>query len=313
MKSTFATTMAAIAWVSGMLVCAGARADAVDVANGVRARGCGAHTGLGSTLRRSTPLAEAARSVARGRELREALALERYRPGTAAVLHFEGSYSDYAFAAALSKDFCSQLMDPAVSDVGTFGGPAGVWIIVARHSEDARAAPVEAASTRALVARTPAQPMRPTALDVESVERELFARINAARARGQRCGDEAFGAAPPLEFVPPLERVAAEHSQDMARHHEFDHAGHDGSTPSERVHRTGFPARLIGENIAYGAMSPSDAVAGWLASPGHCENIMDPRFTETGIAVAQERGGAGIYFTEVFVQPTAPHAEAGRP
>jgi hypothetical protein len=44
--------------------------------------------------------------------------------------------------------------------------------------------------------------------------------------------------------------------------------------------------KLVGENIAYGPKSADEVVQGWLDSPGHCENIMDPRFAEMGIAYA---------------------------
>jgi uncharacterized protein YkwD len=290
--------------------CPTARADAVDVANAVRARGCERNPGARSALRQDAALDTVARELAHGRNLDQALAQAAYRPKVVATLRFEGAYSEGALAAALSAKLCDPLTDPAIRDIGNFGGPAGVWIVVARRAEAATLPPSAGVPRgRADLRPTPPRAVRPAPLDVAALERELVERVNSARAQARRCGHEEFGPAAPLRFIPALERVAAAHSEDMAAHHEFDHAGHDGATPAQRVRRAGYPARLIGENIAFGSMSAAEAVSGWLASPGHCENIMDPRFRETGIAVARGRGQAGTYFTEVFVQPAATRAD----
>ncbi len=72
----------------------------------------------------------------------------------------------------------------------------------------------------------------------------------------------------------------------MARHRYFEHTGRDGRAPKQRLVRLGYRSRLTAENIAYGPTSAEEVVSGWLASPGHCANIMDPRFREIGIAFA---------------------------
>ena len=66
--------------------------------------------------------------------------------------------------------------------------------------------------------------------------------------------------------------------------------------------------KLVGENIAYGPSSPDEVVRGWLDSVGHCENIMDPRFVEMGIAYAvghapQGNAGRGLYWVQVLADP----------
>jgi len=48
-------------------------------------------------------------------------------------------------------------------------------------------------------------------------------------------------------------------------------------------------------------MTPEEAVAGWLQSPHHCENLMTPRFTEMGVAFAVNPAtDAGVYWTQTF-------------
>ena len=94
--------------------------------------------------------------------------------------------------------------------------------------------------------------------------------------------------------------LSSDHARDMARRKFFEHQGSDGSQPRDRVRRTGYHSRLTGENIAYGPESAEEVVAGWLASPGHCANIMDPRFEEIGVALAIGRKRGQIYWVQEF-------------
>ncbi|HVL75822.1 MAG TPA: CAP domain-containing protein, partial [Noviherbaspirillum sp.] len=62
--------------------------------------------------------------------------------------------------------------------------------------------------------------------------------------------------------------------------------------------------RRIGENVGSGQGDAARAVSGWLRSPGHCSNIMNPAYTEMGAAYALNRDGeALIYWTQVFGRP----------
>ncbi len=54
----------------------------------------------------------------------------------------------------------------------------------------------------------------------------------------------------------------------------------------------------MGENIASGQESADEVVDGWMASPGHCANIMDPNFTEIGVGYYD-----GDIWTQVFGRP----------
>jgi uncharacterized protein YkwD len=56
----------------------------------------------------------------------------------------------------------------------------------------------------------------------------------------------------------------------------------------------------IGENIAAGYPTPESVVAGWMASPGHRENILSAQFTEIGVGMANGGGSYGMYWTEEF-------------
>ena len=124
--------------------------------------------------------------------------------------------------------------------------------------------------------------------------------VNDARLEGRRCGRERFAPAPPLVAAKALNAAAAEHARDMARKNYFEHRGSDGSQPRDRVQRAGYRSRLTGENIALGPESAEEVVAGWLASPGHCANIMEPRFEDIGVALATGRKRGQIYWVQTF-------------
>jgi uncharacterized protein YkwD len=127
--------------------------------------------------------------------------------------------------------------------------------------------------------------------------------VNEARARGGRCGTERFAPAAPLGSSAMLDEAARRHARDMARHGYFDHTARDGSAPKQRLARVGYRSRLTGENIAYGPTSAEEVVSGWLASPGHCANLLEPRFEEMGLALATGDARGAIYWVQVLAAP----------
>jgi uncharacterized protein YkwD len=129
--------------------------------------------------------------------------------------------------------------------------------------------------------------------------------VNVARSKSRRCGYERFAAAPALGISKRLNEAATDHARDMARRKFFEHRGSDGSQPKDRVRHAGYKSRLTGENIAYGPESAEEVVAGWLASPGHCANIMEPRFEEIGVGFATGRKRGEIYWVQDFGAPFA--------
>jgi uncharacterized protein YkwD len=135
------------------------------------------------------------------------------------------------------------------------------------------------------------------------VRERVLELVNRARVRPRRCGREHFAATEPLAPASLLNEAALEHAREMARNEYFEHTGLDGSVPKERLMRLGYRPRLTGENIAYGPESAEEVVSGWLASPGHCANIMEPRFRDIGIAVVVGRNRNAIYWVQDFAAP----------
>ena len=108
-----------------------------------------------------------------------------------------------------------------------------------------------------------------------------------------------------------LAGVAFGHATDMARHNYFEHEDLAGHSPADRVRAVGYREKLVGENIAYGPKSAEEVVQGWLESPGHCENIMDPRFAEMGIAYAAGQA-SGAVFTGSSCSPFLKHSASNQ-
>ncbi len=129
---------------------------------------------------------------------------------------------------------------------------------------------------------------------------EAVDRINAARAVARQCGTAFYPATTPLVWDAQLQVAAQAHASDMGNRNFFAHTNPDGVTASQRTTAAGYgPA--TGENIAAGYASMEAAMQGWLASPGHCENIMRPTYQHYAIACAQVAGSDyGTYWTQSF-------------
>ncbi|HJL15784.1 MAG TPA: CAP domain-containing protein [Sandaracinaceae bacterium LLY-WYZ-13_1] len=134
------------------------------------------------------------------------------------------------------------------------------------------------------------------------LEWEVLELTNQERARGASCGGEAFGPAGPLEMDEVIQVAARLHSQDMGEQNYFMHDSLDGRTFSDRMTEAGFSgAPPWGENIAAGQATAAEVVQGWMESPGHCRNIMNPDFHVIGIGYANVGGSDyGHYWTQDF-------------
>jgi uncharacterized protein YkwD len=87
----------------------------------------------------------------------------------------------------------------------------------------------------------------------------------------------------PLTVNPLLNAAAQSQSQNMALQDYFDHTAPDGSTPGQRVTATGYRWSRVAENIGAGYSTADAVVEGWINSPGHRANMLDPNVTEIGI------------------------------
>jgi uncharacterized protein YkwD len=138
---------------------------------------------------------------------------------------------------------------------------------------------------------TPATPASPSGTltaantcSLSNFQTDLMALINQARASNQTCGITSFPATAALAWNSKLFDASAAHSADMANNNYFSHTSLDGRTFDQRISAAGYGWSRLGENIAAGQSSAASVMAGWMASPGHCSNIMGANFTEVGVA-----------------------------
>ena len=132
----------------------------------------------------------------------------------------------------------------------------------------------------------------------------MLAAVNAARATARSCGGTWYPVAPALAWNTKLAQAAAAHSHDMASNNFLSHTGSNGSTLVNRVDATGYAAIAWGENVAGGPATVDAVMAGWLASAGHCANIMNSTFRDFGAACARNDAAAyQRYWTQDFAAP----------
>ncbi|MBK4738869.1 CAP domain-containing protein [Noviherbaspirillum sp. DKR-6] len=132
----------------------------------------------------------------------------------------------------------------------------------------------------------------------------MMNRINAARASGRTCGTTWYGPAPALSWNAVLFNAAAAHSTDMAANNYFSHTGLNGSDPGQRITGAGYAWSAYGENIAAGQTSVQSVVDGWLNSPGHCANLMNPQLVDVGVScVSSNTSNYPTYWTMDLARP----------
>jgi uncharacterized protein YkwD len=131
--------------------------------------------------------------------------------------------------------------------------------------------------------------------EVESLEQQCFDEVNSIR-RARRL--------PPLSFYEDLLPLAREYSRRMAEERFFSHTDPEGRTVQNRVEEAAIKWQMVGENLAYssGYINPVAAsLRGWMESPGHRRNILEPDFKLTAVGVWIAADGT-VYFTEIFLK-----------
>lgn len=212
--------------------------------------------------------------------LQQQLARTAYPMVNVQAISLSGPRDAAAAMQAIRESFCQVVLDPQFVDIGVSRVDREWRIVVARPLLSARLG------------------------DWQSEGQALLGAINAARARPQQCGNQAMAATTPLTWNEILATTAQGHSRAMANQNFFDHIDRDSRTPGDRAELAGYSGQRIAENIAAGLDSPRKVVDGWLGSPGHCTNLMNPQLREMGAAYATDpKSDAGIYWTAMFGSP----------
>lgn len=109
----------------------------------------------------------------------------------------------------------------------------------------------------------------------------MLAEVNVARTQPRQCGGVSYAAVPPLSMSAVLTQAAERHAGDLSRTGRASHVGSDGSTVTQRAAAYGRP---VGENVAAGQVDLAQVMREWLASDGHCQNVMNPYAKQFGAA-----------------------------
>ncbi|MCV2863220.1 CAP domain-containing protein [Albidovulum sediminicola] len=96
---------------------------------------------------------------------------------------------------------------------------------------------------------------------------------------------------PPLALNAELTAAAATHSRDMSVQNRPWHFGSDGSSPVERVRRSGYAGQLLGENISETYETEIETLSAWMDVPDTRAVVLDPAARQVGFAWFQEPGG----------------------
>ncbi|RJG08806.1 CAP domain-containing protein [Pseudomonas cavernicola] len=210
-------------------------------------------------------------------DLQQALARATYPMVNVQAISLSGPRDAQSAMTALQESFCQVVLDPQFVDIGVSREGREWRIVLARPLLAGRLG------------------------DWQAEAQKLLEMINTARTQPRRCGAQSFAATTPLAWNATLATAAETHTRAMANNNFFDHKDRDGRTPGDRAELAGYVGRQIGENIAAGHDTVRKVVDGWLASPGHCANLMNPQFRELGAAYAVDpKSDAGIYWTAMF-------------
>ncbi len=116
--------------------------------------------------------------------------------------------------------------------------------------------------------------------DLQPQAEQLFAQANQSRVE-QGAG--------PLKWDAGLAAAALAHCRRMAAEGEIAHRYGGEADLADRAGQAGAHFSLIEENIALGSYA-EQIHAGWMHSPGHRANLLNPNVDHVGIAVVRANG-----------------------
>lgn len=112
----------------------------------------------------------------------------------------------------------------------------------------------------------------------------------------------------PLKWNDQLAASGRAYAQEMASKTFFSHTGSDGSTPTDRAGRVGYAAYgwgglYVGENLGRGYNTAESVHQAWMASEGHRQNLLLPKYREIGIGIAVAPDGTKYWAQEFGSRP----------
>jgi uncharacterized protein YkwD len=144
------------------------------------------------------------------------------------------------------------------------------------------------------------------------MDKKVVDLVNRARSRVVNCGGTYYGPARPVAWNETLGQASLRHSLHMASSRRLFHTSDYSAGRTDRFSIPGYNWQAYGENVGEGYRSPEEVVKGWLRSPDHCKNIMNPVFEDAGSSYALTSGR--IYWTLILAEPEKRQSpDSGRP
>jgi len=128
---------------------------------------------------------------------------------------------------------------------------------------------------------------------IRNADKVQFRMLDSVNALRQASGSQ------PVQLNAQLNAAAATHSRDMAVQNRPWHFGSDGSSPLDRVARTGYAGTLVGETISETYESEVETLGAWMAEPTTRSVIMDSNAVNMGFSWLQEPNGK-IWWTLIM-------------
>ena len=169
-------------------------------------------------------------------------------------------------------------------------GPEEIWVWAPEQPPEEPQPDIEVQPAE------PAKPAKPEddfSYDLETFAAEVLRLTNEARAEA---------GAPALETDPVLTRMAQARMEESGG--KLSHTRPDGTTPDTIFREYDTELTCTGEIIMSTSRSPQAIVNGFLASPSHRANLLDPNHKYAGIGVAwgETPAGPGIAVLELFAK-----------
>ena len=123
-----------------------------------------------------------------------------------------------------------------------------------------------------------------SALASSFLEEQIFVEINQIRKENKL---------PELQKNIHLERAAKQKNTDMISNNYFSHISPNNKKWSDFIKDEKYDYIYAGENLAKDYDNSKEIIAAWIESPTHKENILNPDYSDTGIAVSINKSSKG--------------------
>lgn len=129
----------------------------------------------------------------------------------------------------------------------------------------------------------------------------IYASVLVNLANEERAADNLSE----LSVNPLLEKAAQMKADDMATKSYFAHNSPNGETPWYWIKEAGYEYTYAGENLAVNFRDSKEVHTAWKNSRGHFLNIINPKYTEVGIATSTGiyKGREAVFVVQMFGSP----------